>query len=41
MIVIFLAADRIVQKLRAMKEARRVLQPGTILSEPPEGSASP
>jgi glycine cleavage system H protein len=37
MIVIFLAADRIVQKLRAMKEARRVLQPGTILSEPPEG----
>ena len=32
MIVTFLAADRIVQKLRAVKEARGALQPGTTLS---------
>ena len=37
MIVTFLAADVIVRKLRAVKEARRTLQPGTIMSEPPEG----
>jgi glycine cleavage system H protein len=37
MIVTFLAADRIVQKLRAAKEARQAVLPGTILSEPPEG----
>ena len=37
MIVTFLAADIIVRKLRAVKEERRAVQPGTILSEPPEG----
>jgi hypothetical protein len=37
MIVTFLAADMIVRKLRAVKEARRTVQPGTIMSEPPEG----
>jgi len=37
MIVTFLAADRIVQKLRLARELRRALQPGTILSDPPAG----
>ena len=37
MIVTFLAADMIVRKLRAVKEERRALEPGAILSEPPEG----
>lgn len=37
MIVTFLAADGIVQKLRAAKEERYAPQPGTSLSEPPEG----
>jgi len=37
MIVAFLAADRIVQKLRTARERRLALQPGTMISGPPEG----
>jgi len=37
MIVTFLAADRIVQKLRLAKAERRSVQPETILGDPPEG----
>jgi glycine cleavage system H protein len=37
MIVTFLTADVIVRKLRAVKEERRSVQPGTILADPPEG----
>jgi glycine cleavage system H protein len=37
MIVTFLAADKIVRKLRAAREVRQAVQPGTIMAEPPEG----
>jgi glycine cleavage system H protein len=37
MIVTFLAADIIVRKMRAVKEERLAVQPGSIMSGPPEG----
>jgi glycine cleavage system H protein len=37
MIVTFLAADKIVRTLRLAKERRQAVQPGTIVSDPPEG----
>jgi glycine cleavage system H protein len=37
MIVTFLAADLIVRKLRAVREERRAVEPGSIMSGPPEG----